>query len=111
MKTRGLGKFGRPQYNQVAKLVAKFGGESRLARAAGCSRISVYRWGYERPYGSDGLVPSAMVERIQQVARAEGVLLTPHDWLPERIDYTEHTQVHYTPADAVAPTPVTGEMA
>jgi len=84
---RGIGKYGRPTYNQAQKVIRKFGGEAKLAEIVGCSRISAYRWQYQRPYGSDGLIPTAMVEKINSVARTHGVLLTPMDWLPERIDY------------------------
>jgi hypothetical protein len=86
---RGNGKYGKPTYNQAAKIIAKFGGEAKLAEIVGCSRITAFRWQYQRPYGSDGLIPSAMVEPIQKVARVHGVLLTPSDWLPERINYDE----------------------
>lgn len=80
---RNKGQFGRPRYNQAAKVVARFGGEASLAKLIGVSRISVYRWQYRRPYGSDGLIPSFQVEKIKAVARGEGVLLRPEDWVPE----------------------------
>lgn len=86
-KPRGLGKFGRPNYRQAQKIVAKFGGESAIARALNISRITAYRWSYARPYGSDGLIPSSMIDKIRQIARIEGILLTAADWEPERITY------------------------
>jgi hypothetical protein len=84
---RGSGKYGRPTYNQAAKVIAKFGGENQLAQFLGCSRITIYRWQYARPYGTGGMVPSSAVDKLHAVARREGVLITSQDWLPERIDY------------------------
>jgi hypothetical protein len=89
---RGDGRHGRPTYSQAAKIIAKFGGESRLAKAmadAGTpiSRITAYRWNYSRPYGADGMVPSSQVDRVQRCARREGIVLTDADWAPDRIDY------------------------
>lgn len=88
-KKRGLGQYGRPTYNQAQKIVAKFGGEAPLAKALGISRITAYRWNYARPYGSDGMVPSSAVERVQRAARIQGIVLTPADWAPERINYPD----------------------
>ena len=88
-KIRNVGKHGRPTYNQAAKIIARFGSESKLAAIVGCARISCYRWQYRRPYGSDGLIPSAMVEKIHRVARINGILLTDHDWTPERVVYED----------------------
>lgn len=91
-KTRGLGKYGQPTYSQAQKIVAKFGGEASIARALGISRITAYRWSYARPYGSDGLIPSAVIDKIRQVARIEGIVLTAEDWMPERVIYPEAPQ-------------------
>lgn len=88
-RTRGAGQYGRPTYNQAAKIVAKFGSETRLAAALGVSRITIYRWQYARPYGTDGMIPSSAVERLERAARLEGIVLTASDWAPERIDYTD----------------------
>lgn len=82
---RNEGKWSNPQFNQARKIIAKFGGEPALAKAIGISRISAYRWNYRRPYGTDGLVPSRMIDRVKQAARVEGIILTPEDWTPERI--------------------------
>lgn len=86
---RGNGQFGRPTYSQAAKIIAKFGGEAKLAKAVGISRISAYRWNYARPYGTDGLIPSSAVDRVQRAARVEGIVLTDDDWRPDRIDYSD----------------------
>lgn len=86
-KTRGLGAHGRPTYSQARKIVAKFGDEKKAAQALGVSRITIYRWQYAKPYGTGGLIPGPMVERVQRVARLHGIILTDRDWMPERIDY------------------------
>lgn len=92
-RIRGTGKHGRPAYNQSAKIIAKFGGEAALAQAIGISRITAYRWGYAKPYGTDGLIPGRMVERIEKAARLHGILLTAADWLPEKINYEDREAV------------------
>lgn len=86
-KPRGMGQHGRPTYNQAKKIVTKFGNETHTAEALGVSRITVYRWQYAKPYGTGGLIPGHMVERVQRVARMHGIVLTDRDWMPERIDY------------------------
>lgn len=88
-RARGAGKFGRPTYDQAARIVAKFGGENALAEALGISRVTAYRWGYAAPYGTDGLVPTQMVDRVQRAARLQGVVLTAEDWLPTRAQYDQ----------------------
>jgi hypothetical protein len=86
-RQKGSGKYGHPRYNQAAKVTAKFGGEILLAQLLGVSRITIYRWNYAKPYGTDGLVPSSAAERLMYIARQEGILITAQDWLPERIEY------------------------
>ena len=86
-KQRNNGQFGQPTYNQAQKVIARFGGEAKLARLIGLSRVTLYRWQYRRPYGSDGLIPTAQIEKIKGVARTEGILLRPEDWVPETIRY------------------------
>lgn len=91
-RIRNMGQYGCPTYNQAKKIIARFGGEAKLASLIGVSRITLYRWQYVRPYGSDGLIPSAQIERIKGVARLEGILLRPQDWVPEVIHYDEQTR-------------------
>lgn len=86
-RIRNHGQFGCPRYNQAAKIIARFGGESNLARILGINRTSVYRWNYRRPYGGDGLITSKMAARITEVARVEGILLRPEDWVAEKNVY------------------------
>lgn len=92
-RPRNTGQFGKPTYNQASKIIKRFGGEAALARILNISRISCYRWQYRRPYGCDGLIPSAQVERIRELARANGVLLRPEDWVPETVQYDGLTPI------------------
>lgn len=80
---RNSGEFGCPTYNQAEKIIRRFGNENNLARLLGISRITVYRWQYKRPYGRDGLIPAIQIQRIREVARVEGILIRPEDWVPE----------------------------
>lgn len=86
---RNHGQFGRPTYNQAQKVIDRFGGEAALADLLKISRITPYRWQYRRPYGSDGLIPTRQIDRIRQIARIEGIYLSPQDWLPERNTWEE----------------------
>lgn len=84
---KGRGAYGRPTWNQAAKIIAKFGGEQALAEAVGVHRVTPYRWQYARPYGTDGLIPAESIGKVQAAARENGIVLTPADWVPERISY------------------------
>jgi len=90
-RIRHQGQYGRATYNQAQKIIARFGGEAKLAKLIGVSRITVYRWGYARPIGTGGLVPTIQIEKIKAVARLEGILLRDIDWVPEKITYDEAT--------------------
>lgn len=87
-RIRNAGRYGCPMFNQAYKVIARFGSEAKLARAIGVSRVTVYRWTYRRPYGTDGLIPTARIEEIKTVARMEGILLRPEDWTPEPNNWT-----------------------
>lgn len=84
---RGSGRYAKPNYGQASHIIKKFGGEAALAQLLNISRISVYRWNYQRPAGSDGLVPHAQRPRIESIARLHGILLLPSDWETTRIRY------------------------
>ena len=88
---RNQGLYGFPTYTQASKIIAKFGGEPNMAKLIGISRISIYRWQYSRPYGSDGLIPSPQIDKIKEIARMEGILLTSEDWEPSKFKYDEET--------------------
>lgn len=100
---RNNGLHGRPKFNQARKIIARFKNESTLARLLGISRISVYRWQYSRPYGSDGLIPSAQIEKIRAIARKEGVLLRNEDWVPERLHWEEGSNLPTIDASRLSP--------
>ena len=76
------GAYGKPTFNQAARIIAKFGGESALATVLGIHRSTPYTWLKARPDGSDGLIPLGMVPRIQMAAQDLGIALTPDDWAP-----------------------------
>ena len=76
-----------PAFNQAAKIIARFGGDLKMAAALGCHRVTIYRWTHGRPYGSDGLIPGPSVERVLEAAQRCGIVLSAEDWLPERIAY------------------------
>lgn len=86
---KGRGAYGKPTWDQASKIISKFGGEAEFALATGFHRVTPYRWQYARPYGTDGLIPSEAVGKIQAAARTHGIILTPQDWMPERIHYAE----------------------
>lgn len=88
---RNQGLYGYPTYRQAEKIIAKFGGEARMASLIGVTRISIYRWQYRRPYGSDGLIPSPQIDRIKEIARLEGIVLLKEDWEPDTYKYDEET--------------------
>lgn len=78
-----------PTYNQAYKIIARFGGVSKTAKLIGVSRISVHRWGYARPYGCDGLVPTVQLAKLKDVARLEGIFIQDKDWIIEKIKYED----------------------
>ena len=86
---KGSGKHGRPAFGQAAHIVRKFGGEVALANLIGCSRITVFRWQYQPPAGTNGLIPHHQREAIVKIARLQGVLLTEEDWEQRRIVYKQ----------------------
>jgi len=90
---KGSGKYGRPAFGQAAHIIAKFGGELTLAGLIGCSRITVFRWQYAPPAGTNGLVPNHQQAKITAIAREQGVLLTADDWAPRRIRYPTETKI------------------
>jgi hypothetical protein len=88
---RNLGKYGKPTYDQATKIIKRFGGEVAMAQLIGVSRVTVYRWNYRRPLGSDGLVPTRQINLIKSLARANGVLVQPEDWVPRIARYDGET--------------------
>lgn len=87
------GKYAHPTYDQARRIIAKFGGPARFADLLGISRTQAYKWSYTAPYGTDGLVPHHMVDRIQRAARVEGIVLTADDWTPTRVQYAQPDSV------------------
>lgn len=85
MKKRRYGAHNAPQFDQATKIIEKFGGERRMSELLGLSIVTIYRWAYARPYGCDGVIPTMHVPKIRTVARRQGILLTPDDWVPNRL--------------------------
>lgn len=77
----------RPAYDQAIKVINRFGGVSRLARALQMDRASIYKWLFPKPY-SDGLIPTRVVPDVVAAARTLGIRLTDEDWAPTLIDYS-----------------------
>lgn len=70
-------------YQQASRIIRKFGGARRLARLLGYEASRVYKWTYSREKGgTNGLVPAAVVPKIQALADLEKVHLTDSDWAP-----------------------------
>lgn len=76
------------QSQQAARIIAKFGGVSRLARAMGDvghprSRSSIHRWRHTRTRfnaGSNGIVPTSAVAAVKLAAAHLKIHLTRNDW-------------------------------
>lgn len=73
---------------QAQRIVARFGGASRLARilqeiGQPLAVQTIYRWLYP---DRSGLIPAHQVEKIMSAARHAGVRLTDGDWSPVEDD-------------------------
>ena len=67
---------------QAARIIRLCGIET-LARWAGVSTTSVYRWDHAKEKGgSGGLIPVTYHQAILDGAIAEGISLTPDDFFP-----------------------------
>lgn len=73
----------KAKFNQAEKVVARFGGYSKLAALLGVSRQTVYRWLQPRPIGTEGLIPTSQTPAILELAKTHGVDLADVDWAPE----------------------------
>jgi hypothetical protein len=71
-------------YSQAQRIIRKFGGARRLARLLEFEASRVYKWTYPRERGgTDGLIPAAVVPRVQTLAELEKITLTESDWAPK----------------------------
>ena len=77
----------RPPTTQAERVIRKFGTAAQLARILKINKSTVYRWLWptDRAGGTGGRIPSDKLEKIMQVARAHGVLLTDEDILPKAL--------------------------
>lgn len=69
------------EFNQAEKVIAKLGGPRAVARLLGIHHGTVYRWMDAR--WSNGIIPTKPAAKIRRIARANGILLTKEDWMPE----------------------------
>lgn len=70
-------------YSQAHRVINRFGGARRLARLLGFEPSRVYKWTYPREKGgTDGLIPAAVVPKVQALAELEKVTLSESDWAP-----------------------------
>lgn len=68
---------------QAQKVIDKFGGVTRLAKAIGVGPSTIYKWTYpaEGPTkGTDGVIPRKHIAKIRDAADILGVELTEDDW-------------------------------
>lgn len=66
---------------QANRIIEKFGGAPRLAKAIGVGVSTIYKWTYpaERK-GCDGFIPRKHHERIKEAADFMDINLTEEDW-------------------------------
>lgn len=71
---------------QAERVIAKFGGPIELSRILNYTLAAVCKWTYPRSKGgSNGLIPTRAMERINTLARLHGVLLTDEDTKPRTL--------------------------
>lgn len=70
-------------YAQAQRIIDRFGGARRLAKLLRFDPSRVYKWTYPRDKGgTGGLVPAAVIPRIQALADIEGISISAADWAP-----------------------------
>lgn len=72
---------------QAARVIAKFGGTTRMSwamREAGYRRCPsvLRRWRLARPVGTGGRIPHTAMDEVLAAARHYGIILTPEDLAP-----------------------------
>jgi hypothetical protein len=71
-------------YSQSTRIIGKFGGARRLAKLLGFEASRVYKWTYPRERGgTGGLIPAAVIPRVQVLAEFENIELSESDWAPK----------------------------
>lgn len=70
--------------NPASRIISALGGPSKVARAVGVHRTRVSNWKRSREVGgTGGLIPQRHIPSLLAFARAEGVALSPADFLPD----------------------------
>jgi len=73
----------KPRLTQAERVIAKFGGARKLAKALALDPSTVYKWTYPREkQGTGGVVPNNKIPALLAAARAEGILFTPAELWP-----------------------------
>jgi hypothetical protein len=76
---------GHPISGQAARIIDKFGGVLALQAAlkeigVSRSRTQIYRWTQPKwNYGTNGVIPSSVLQEILEAARLQGILITKED--------------------------------
>jgi hypothetical protein len=85
-KPKGTGKYGRPRYNQAAKVIAKFGGEiTMLAELLGVSTNHNLSLAVRETVRDGWARAEFESSRSSSHWGAGKASSSPRDWLPERI--------------------------
>lgn len=70
--------------NIAARIIDKCGGPAAVAKMLGIHQSRVYRWTYPTDRGgSNGVVPTKQQARLLQIAREQGIDLSPADFFPQ----------------------------
>ena len=71
-------------FAQAPPILRKLGGASRVAAILKKRHAStVYRWTYEAPRGTGGLIPPEDQQQLMALARLGVIDLAPGDFFPE----------------------------
>ena len=69
--------------NPASQIIARLGGERRIASVTGTAYTAPYRWQASRQKGgTDGLIPQRHHRKLLDYARARGIALTAEEFLP-----------------------------
>lgn len=69
---------------QAERIIRKFGGVTKLAKAIGVGTSTVYKWLYPgdgKTRGTDGVIPRKHIAKIREAAEVLGIELTNEDWM------------------------------
>lgn len=91
------------EFESQAARITRICGVEHLAKWAGVSETSVYRWDHPKEKGgSGGVIPSTHHQAILDGARAAEIALSPSDFFETANDQTPAPVVVHTPAPKAA---------